>query len=60
MHHFVTEMFTHVHISVIQWCIVGYGIRALWDLCNNVEKNYTYEDEMKKTVQCYYNAVNFL
>ena len=32
MHHFVTEMCTHVHISVTKWCIVGYGIGALWDL----------------------------
>ena len=31
MHHFATEMCTHVHISVIKWCIVGYGIDALWD-----------------------------
>ena len=31
MHHFVTEMCTHVHISVTKWCIVGYGIGA-WDL----------------------------
>ena len=27
MHHFVTEMCTHVHISVTKWCIVGCG----WD-----------------------------
>ena len=33
MHHFVTEMCTRVHISVTKWCIVGYGIGALWDLC---------------------------
>ena len=32
MHHFVTEMCTHVHISVTKWCIVGYGIGALWDV----------------------------
>ena len=32
MHHFVTEMCTHVHISVTKWCIVGYGVGALWDL----------------------------
>ena len=25
VHHFVTEMCTHVHISVTNWCIVGYG-----------------------------------
>ena len=33
MHHFVTEMCTHVHISVTKWCIVGYGTGVLWDLC---------------------------
>ena len=33
MHYFVTEMCTHVHISVIKWCIVGYGTGALQDLC---------------------------
>ena len=32
MHHFVTEMCTHVHISVTIWCIMGYGTGALWDL----------------------------
>ena len=31
MHNFVTEMCTHVHISVTNWCIVGYGTGALWD-----------------------------
>ena len=34
MHHFVTEMCTHVHISVTTWCIEGYGTDALWHLCN--------------------------
>ena len=24
MHHFITEMCTHVHISARKWCIVGY------------------------------------
>ena len=32
MHHFVTEMCTHVHISVTKWCIVGYLSDALWEL----------------------------
>ena len=32
MYHFVTEMCTHVHISVTKWYIVGYGAGALWDL----------------------------
>ena len=34
MHHFATEMCTHVHSSVTQWCIVGYGTGTLWDLWN--------------------------
>ena len=34
MHHFETEMCTHVHISVTKWCIVGYRTGALWDLHN--------------------------
>ena len=32
MHHFVTVMWTHVHISVTKWCIMGYGTDALWGL----------------------------
>ena len=32
MHQFVTEMCTSVHISVTEWCIVGYSIGVLWDL----------------------------
>ena len=32
MHHFVTEMCTHVHISVTKWCIVVYGTGALLDM----------------------------
>ena len=32
MHHFVTEMCTHVHISDTKWYIVGYGTGAVWDL----------------------------
>ena len=32
MHHFVSEMCTHVHIFDTTWCIVGYGTDALWDL----------------------------
>ena len=35
MHHCVTEMCTHVHISATKWCIVGYGTGALWDLCDS-------------------------
>ena len=34
MSHFVTEMCTHVSISVAEWCIVGYLYDALWDLWN--------------------------
>ena len=30
-HHFVTEMCTHVYVSVTKWFIVGYGTGALWD-----------------------------
>ena len=29
IHHFVTEMCTHVHISVTKWCIEGYLPNAL-------------------------------
>ena len=32
MQHFITEMCTHVHISVTKCCIVGYLSDALWDL----------------------------
>ena len=34
MHQFVTEMCTHVHISVTNWCIVGYGSSLMWYLWN--------------------------
>ena len=30
----LSEVCTHVHISVTKWCIVGYGTGALLDLCN--------------------------
>ena len=30
--HFATEICTHVHIYVTKWCIMGYGVGALWDL----------------------------
>ena len=32
MHHFVTEMFTCVYISVTEWCIMGYGMMYC-DVC---------------------------
>ena len=32
MHHFLTEMCTHVHISFNKRCIVGYRTGALWAL----------------------------
>ena len=32
IHHFVTKMCTHMHMSVTKWCIVRYGTGALWDL----------------------------
>ena len=38
MHHSVTEMCTSVHISVTQWCIVGYGavsVKRTFRLCVN-------------------------
>ena len=31
MHNFVTEMYTHVHISVTKWCIAGHGMGACRD-----------------------------
>ena len=31
MHHFVTQICKHVHISITKCCIVGYGTGALWD-----------------------------
>ena len=34
LYHFVTEMCTHVHISVTKWCSVGLGNATLWDLWN--------------------------
>ena len=55
MHHFVTEMCTHVHISVTKWSIVGYGTGALWDLCHMSllyfkRRNMGYSGS---TLQCY-------
>ena len=32
MQHFVTQMCTHVHISVTTWCTFGYAIGVLWDM----------------------------
>ena len=32
MHHFVTAMYTHVHITFTKWCIVRYLSDTLWDL----------------------------
>ena len=32
MHHFITEMCTHVHISVTKRCIVGFWTGAFWEL----------------------------
>ena len=29
IHHFVPEIYTHVHISVTKWCVVGYGIGVI-------------------------------
>ena len=33
IHHVVTEIGTHVHISVTQWCTVECGKDAFWDFC---------------------------
>ena len=32
IHHFITVMFTFVHITVTTWCIKGYLSDAFWDL----------------------------
>ena len=32
MHHFVTEMCTHVNISVPEWCVAEYKTGTLWDI----------------------------
>ena len=32
MHPYVTEMCTHVHSSVTEWCVVGYGNSVLCDV----------------------------
>ena len=55
MHHFVTEMCLHVHISVTKCCIVGYGTDAFWDLWHGSIP----WDELY-TVGCLYNMLNFL
>ena len=39
MHHFVTEMCIHVHVSVTKFCIMGYGTVALWDLCHKLSRD---------------------
>ena len=38
MHHVVTEMCTHVHISVTTCCIMGYTTVALWDFATSLYK----------------------
>ena len=38
--HFVTEMCTHVHISVTKCCVVGYGTDAFWDLWDGFIMSY--------------------
>ena len=38
--HIVTEMCTDVHISVTEWCIVGYETGALWDLWDGSNTTY--------------------
>ena len=44
MHHFVTEMCTHVHISVTKWCTVGYGTGDLADLWTTEPVSYDFEN----------------
>ena len=34
VHHFMTEVWSHVYISVTKWCIVGYRVGALYDFCD--------------------------
>ena len=36
MHNFVTDMYTHVHISVTKWFIVGYEASAWCDFVQQV------------------------
>ena len=43
MHHFVTEMRTYVHISVTEWCIMGYLSDALWDLWDGFLHDLSHE-----------------
>ena len=47
IYHFVTEMC--MHISVTKWCIVGYRIGALWDLCSR--SHWRHMRQSKQTVQ---------
>ena len=44
MHRFVTEICTHVHISVTKRCIVEYETDALLDLCNrSISKTFSFK-----------------
>ena len=45
MYHFVTEMCTHVHISVTKWCIVGYMTGALWDCATGLKTGILISNE---------------
>ena len=40
MHHFLKEMFTHVHISITKWWIVGYGTGAWGDFYDRPIENW--------------------
>ena len=59
LHHFVTEMCTHVHISVTKWCIVRYDTDALWDLCNRSITVSTFNDEAAMHVSYKYNSTGW-
>ena len=58
MHHFVTEMCTHVHISVTEWCIVGlvhYGIYEVDKLTATMRLSsiFIFYDSLKKIKSCH-------
>ena len=48
MHHFVTEMYTRVHISVTKMCIVRYMSNALWNFSDgSIGLSYTFRKSYK-------------
>ena len=50
MQHFVTEMCTHVHISVTKCCIMGYDTDAFWDLWNRAIDMRLQGKDMSKAI----------